>query len=247
MKFHPKGVKEWSEKLKTISAEANNIYDNIENIKLDICEADSFFISDLSLLRDSFVQIPTTKIDFLRHKIQAFEKKIRQLTENKAQSQLQIYVQENLSTKNWGMIPTFNGKKENSIAVLALLCGIQVNVRRALLVAAKYLRSQIMGGPFFDYYTVGRVCIVPESQVVHFGESYKFKAFTYGKHIAWNFHGDVEAEKLITREGIAYYSTKISKKANLGFDTIQGQFYYPRFSVRDTLVLPFEAKYEIIN
>ncbi len=242
---NPLKVKPWYNKAADVRSKIESLTDEFEEIKLDICESDSFNINLLHEISTQSFEISNEDKNRLKIKSEKLKDQLDSIIQNVHGSESYSQRIEYLINPNkWFKQRALKGSSSNSIELIAVLSKIQLDI--------KEIESELLN--YFYYHIDARgyrflnlvALIEPEKKEILLGEVYNADIFLGIIDTTVNPVIKINSQNIPVSHGTGFYKKRIQTQEP-GIFIEQGAIYINRWAPEDTTNIPFIIKYEVID
>ena len=235
----------WLENIKKVKSQTDIVIDEIEQIKNAICKNDSINLTDLNKIKRRNYKIKKVQIRSIKQKTDSLKEYFISLIERNSHSRRMIkHLIESLDTEKWNDINGINGKRCNSLELVAILTKIQSETENSSFDIQSYLHAHIDAHAFLRNFWFKPI-VEPYEKEVILEDSYYAEIYLADLYTQYDPEIIIGSEKLNIKERKAIYKKQINEDET-SLVKEQGFIYFVRYG-NDTIKFPFDIEYRIVN
>jgi len=220
---NPRKIKPWYDRATDVNSKTESLIEYIEEIKLEICETDSFCIKSLNKIQKQNFKIPTKEIEELIKKTLQLKNDLDSVIQNMHNKGLYSQrIRKLINPESWFKINGLNGNHCNSIELIAVLSRIQLDIKTAGNQILNYILFQIDTDHRYSFVVLDAF-VEPETKEVAFGNEFNAEIFLGAIDTTYNPIITVNSKKITF---IKYLQIR-----DIFLFNIFQQFYYANVSV----------------
>ena len=238
-------VRPWYNKAADVRSKIESFTDEIEEIKLDICESDSFNINKLHEIRNQSFEISNEKMNRLNIKSENLKNQLHSIIPNTQESETYSrIIESSINPNTWFSHSALKGSSSNSIELITVLSRIQLDIKEieSDLLNYFYYHIDACGYRFLNLVAL----VEPEKKEILLGEVYNADIFLGIIDTTVNPVIKVNSQNIPVSQGTGFYKKRIQTQEP-GIFIEQGAIYINRRAPEDTTNIPFIIKYEVTD